>query len=78
MKGVLLAVAASIITAIYWWAVFLAVYANVLFAGDRSPSASSASDQAQIGYAALVIIGGVIGYTVLILLWRRLTRSRSL
>ena len=37
MKLVLRAVAISIASALYWWLVFLAVYANVLFAGYKVP-----------------------------------------
>ncbi len=76
MKPLLLAIAISIATAVYWWAIFLAAYADVLFAGDRNPSAPPAPDRAQTGHAALVIAGGVAGYAVLALVLRWLAKRR--
>jgi hypothetical protein len=73
MKDAILAIVVAIISAVYWWLIFLYVYADMLFAGDSRPDLQPTPDnQAVIGSAAL-ICAGVLGYAGLIWLGRRLT-----
>ena len=45
MRQVATAILGSVLTAIYWWIVFMMVYADALYAGDRDPTAQPVSER---------------------------------
>ena len=73
MARFVIAAVGSLLTAVYWWAIFAIVYADALFAGDRNPMSQPAPDHAVLTRNGLVLLAGVVGYALLMLLWRRLT-----
>ncbi|HEU0045188.1 hypothetical protein [Sphingomonas sp.] len=73
MKRSIVALAGSVLTAIYWWVAFAVVYADALFRGDRNPASPPAPDSATIGTNLAVIVIAILLYAALSLAWRRLT-----
>lgn len=73
MKAVVVALVGSVLSGIYWWAVFAIVYAGALFAGDRDPTSAPAADSATITTNLLTIGTAILLYAGLLLAWRRLT-----
>lgn len=76
MRPLASALVASLLTGVYWWIVFTIVYADALFAGDRNPQAQPVPDREVIVRNAVIVLAAIVVYTGLVLLWRRLTRSR--
>ena len=74
MARIVVALAGSVLTALYWWAVFMIVYGSALFAGDRGPGYTPPSDSMMIATNLATTVGGVVVYAALSLVWRRLTR----
>ena len=73
MSRVFVALVGSVLTAVYWWLVFVFIYAPALFAGDQSPAARPPPEQEVLLRNGAAIVAGIVIYAVLSLLWRRWT-----
>jgi hypothetical protein len=74
MKQISITIVESIFAACYWWIIFTIVYAHVIFAGDRNPAQPFPPDYDVIVYNCIVILVGVLVYTILTVIWRQLAK----
>jgi hypothetical protein len=74
MKTAIFTVIGSLFTAVYWWIVFITVYADAIFAGDRGPSWTPPSDSDAIFLDIMVIVIAVVFYAVLMATWSWMKR----
>lgn len=76
MRAATLAILGSLLTAAYWWVVFMAVYADGLFGGDGDPARQPAPDGEVLVRNGSIIVVALLIYAGLSLLWRRVTTGR--
>ena len=73
MKRFTLCLLASLVTGAYWWIVFMLVYADVLFSGDRNPALPVPTDRETLTHNGLTLGAGILFYAFGLLAWRRVT-----
>lgn len=73
MKKMVFGLAASVLCAAYWWIVFTILYSDVMFAADRSPDAQPIAASEANMHSLVIIMLGIAIFTVLSVLWDRVT-----